>query len=72
MKQNIGTIIIGIAVLVGVILGYLQTEKWLKNEEIQGCIIAGVDKFVNADGKGGADVPNMKTYEFCMKEKGYK
>lgn len=72
MKNSIGLITIGIALITGVIIGYFQSEKWLRNEAIQGCVMAGVDRFVNADGKGGADVPNIKTYEFCLKEKGYK
>jgi len=72
MKLNIGTIIIGLALIAGVVFGYMQSEKWLKNEAIQGCLSVGVDKFVNADGKGGADVPNPNSYDFCMKEKGYK
>lgn len=72
MKQNIGTIVIGIALLAGVALGYLQSEKWLKNTAVQSCLRVGVDKFVNADGKGGADIPNKEAYNFCMKEMGYK
>lgn len=72
MKNLISTILIFIAVLAAVIVGYLQSEKWLKNTAIQNCLKAGVDKFINADGKGGADVPNKDAYKFCLKEIGYK
>ena len=71
MKQTIGTIIIGLALLVGVVLGYLQSEKWLKNEAVQGCMVVGVDKYNGIDGASGASVPNIDSYKTCMSEKGY-
>ncbi len=71
MKTNFGMVLIGIALIAGVVLGYFQSQKWLKNEAIQGCLLVGIDKFVSADGKGGAEIPNQKAYEVCMKEKGY-
>jgi len=71
MKNTIGTIIIGIAILTGVVLGYLQSEKFLKNIAVQGCLTAGMDNYVNENGLGGANIPNYESYKICMKEKGY-
>ena len=71
MKDIVCTIIIAITLLAGVILGYLQSEKWLKQTAVQGCLEVGIDKYVNDNGLGGAEIPNYSAYSVCMKEKGY-
>ena len=73
MKQNLYvltiSILIGCAVFAGVM--YLQSEKWLKQSAVQGCLMVGRDTYNYPVSSSSAQIPNQQIFEECMQTKGY-
>ncbi|RJR24796.1 hypothetical protein C4578_02335 [Candidatus Microgenomates bacterium] len=71
MRKDIGTILIGAALIGAVVLGYRQSERMIKNNAVQGCMTVGVNTYENPEGGSSARVPDWDSYQRCMKEKGF-
>ena len=81
MKKNIKTnlnIVLILATLSVVILGWLFSEKYLsfKQKElrikaVEGCMNSATYEFVNKDTGVTTLEPKKDSYESCMKDKGY-
>jgi len=73
MSTNIFALIKTILVT-GAICGLLFYfgEKYLRNRAIETCITSGYEDYKNADSESSSRIPSWRTYNICMKEKGYE
>ena len=77
MRNKINIFLIIAAILLAVVLvyavrvSYTQSEKWLKQTAVQGCLEVGFEEYTNPEGNSKAIIPHKQTYEDCMREKGY-
>jgi hypothetical protein len=69
---DILTRLIIVAVLTAFIaVVFIQSNKWLMQTAVQGCLLVGQDEYVYPESNSKAVVPNLKAYRQCMDEKGY-
>ena len=68
--KYIFNIIVTIAVVVAVVLGWLIAQKYLHERAVQGCLEVGYEEYNNPAQNSKAVTFNKQAYEFCMGEKG--
>lgn len=69
---NVSIVIAIILVALGLgLIGYMQSEKWLKQNAINVCLHAGLEKYNYPESNTSSEIPSMEMYESCMKKMGY-
>jgi hypothetical protein len=70
MKELLPKLLIALALLGGVAVAFMQTDKYLKIRAVEGCMTATTYSF---EDKGIKTVePKKETYIQCLKDKGYE
>lgn len=70
-QKDIATVFVAISAIALVVIGFIQSNKFLRQQAIGACIKAGVEEYGYPEDNAKSSTPNMAAYKDCMAQMGY-